>query len=231
MRTREPQRLGSRPSQNDRTLHREEMLCRQINRHADSERFKRSDTKSAKRCPGQLPRMDSRCLRFFYHCLCLEGHRKGIQDGYSLSDSHALPYLGDAAPGRISLRPGGRQIRAAADVNDRYYVLFGRRISVRICAILDRPGDPPRFIWYIDGGRMGRRRVADNGKYPAQNPRDCLRITPGRLSQRLLVVGRPLRNGLPFSWLARDVYGRRLACIPGAFHTKKCRRIAGLATA
>jgi hypothetical protein len=32
-----------------------------------------------------LPRMDSRCVRFFHHCLCLKGHREGIQSGYSLS--------------------------------------------------------------------------------------------------------------------------------------------------
>ena len=112
--------------------------------------------------------------------------------------------------GRISLRHGGGQIRATADANDRHYVLLGRRIYLRIRTVVDCSRDPPRFVWHRHGWRMGRRRVADHGNDPGKNPRDSLRFAAGRLSERLLVGGRSLRHLLPFSRLARNVYGGRL---------------------
>ena len=81
------------------------------------------------------------------------------------------------------------------------------------------------------GGEWGVGASLTMETIPAKSRGNCFRIVAGRISKRLLVSGRPLRHQLPFSRLARNVYGRRVSCLTGALHPKKCRGITGVATA
>jgi MFS transporter, SHS family, lactate transporter len=81
------------------------------------------------------------------------------------------------------------------------------------------------------GGEWGVGASLTMETIPVKARGVVFRIAPGRLSMWVSVSGCAVWHLVPFSWLARNVYGWRPACVTRALYPQKRRGISCLAAA
>jgi MFS family permease len=117
----------------------------------------------------------------------------------------------------LAMRPVGAFIfgraadrwRPPPDPDGQHPPVFNPRIRLGFCAEPDGADHPARPVWRRDGWRMGRGRIADDGKHSAACPWFRFRAASIGLSHRLFSGVDRLWPPVSIHRMARDVHGRR----------------------
>ncbi len=199
--------------------------------HGRSFHAARTRSPAASHRPGQLPRLDARCLRLLPVDLRHRQRRQRIPRCEQRGHLRPAADPDGAAAGRADLRPAGRPLRAAAGADAGRDPVLGVRTGHRLRTHARHAAGAALPVRHRDGRRMGHRRLAGDGVDPAQGARRGVGPAAERLPLRLLPRrAGELATGGPHR-LARAVRGRRAAGAAGALHPPQGARVAGVAGA
>ena len=164
-------------------------------------------------------------VRFFPSCVRAEGHCRGVPDRYFECHAGDPADLGDAPGRRVPFRPRRRPLGPPAGIDGRRSAVFDPRIRIGLRPQPDGADHSARAVRRRDGRRMGRRRVADDGKHSAARPRLRLRPAAIGVSDRILPGVDRLWRLFPYiGWRGMFMVGVIPALLVTLHPARRCRR-------